>query len=1233
MSSLKSLYQQNKEGVTVSKYLKQSSPNSLGDGVESGAHLKSLKERQNYFLPPIDYSKPENFVRFGSAFQYYKNTFEYISSYYPYDGSGLEKTNFYNDINPLEKFMLEEKYPKSTGFVIVGSPYGFADKNTSQYDYITTKQYINVKGGPHKTTKYDAAKRRTSNLEFGGPSGSTVEFFLKKDSLIDQTSESRKMAIFDVTNGVTTANSSSADYGRLRIALASGSETQFFVTMLSGTNGFIETPVPSTPGQITISDGTWRNFSFVFKTDEQPPKIDFYVNGTCIETDIPPSASSGYDPNKAIGLVTGTMIGNIGALRAAPDGYAGLGTPIAEGDGKLSASVDEFRFWKSERNAENIGRYWFANVEGGSDKYDANVDLGVYFKFNEGITTTSSVDSVVLDYSGRISNGSFTGYTDACRNTGSAIDQLQIEYVSEPGDPIIRTGNPRYTSAKFQYESTGSIYDRTNTTYLINNLPNWIIEAEENGENEIVGLTQIISGYFDTLYNQLTALKELKYTEYVSGTLSNSIDEFPFNDRLVDNFGIQAPELFENADVLAQFFKRDEQINFDQRLVDIKNSIYKNIYNNLNFILKSKGNEKSVRNFIRCLGVGEEILSFNVYSDNRDYELSSSYNSTVSTKKYVDFTALLNQTDSEATVYQYYDSTNANSVGLISGSNLLDQFAFTLQSEFVFPNKDLQDTLAYNIPQVVTSSLFGFHTPLYTDPTSSNLTWASAANDFGLQVYAIKSPAEYAEITAPSYRVKDAYFVVKNRAGTTLLTSSVYRNVYDNSRWGFSLSLKPKKYPFSNGVLGTAVSSYELSLDGVNYESGVKQSVFNVKADLTYPTGSSTLRSAKRVYVGAHKTNYTGSTLESTDIRASSTRFWTDHLTQDNLSLQTKEVDTSGRIYPSRNAFLFQTGSTLNTSMQVYIPRVQTLALDWDYADVTGSDASGMFTVSDASYGLNDGSYEATYQKNPFSNINLRQHTGRGDSFTALATPARKQYVYADRLLPPDFTSTSDMVQSLSADDEIFQTFQKPVSSFFAIEKSMYRSISNRMLALFASIKEFNNFIGEPVNKYRLGYKRMEKMREIFFRQVQNDIVDLQKYLDYYKWLDTAMTQMLDQLMPASARYAPNVRNVVESHTLERNKIQYKAPLLTTPGSLNRVNIIEGSVNGDPEQVGEPGGGALPPQQPASPSPRNLGGNGFSIAPGVLEGLGAPREQINVDRFQDWINNFDPDSLIRPNLG
>ena len=1180
MSSLKSLYQNNKEGTTIGKYLKSSAPTTIGDGVESKAHLDALTSKNDYFLPPIDYSDPENFVKFGSAYEYYKNAFEYIASDYPYDGSGLEKTNFYNNINPLEKYTLEVVYPRSTGFITIGSEYGTAYSNSSGYYSSSLDQYVQVKGGPHLNTKLDTSKNRTSNLEFGGTSGTTLEFFLKKDGLIDSGSQSPRQVVFDLTNGVT--DSGSVDYGRFRVELVSGSETQFNVTMLSGASGFNNVLVPSTADQTTISDGTWRNFSFAFNTSGSSgkPSLDFYANGTCIETGI--TGSSNIES-----VVAGTMIGNIGALRQAPSGSTG----ILEGAGKLSASVDEFRFWKTKRDAEQIGRYWFANVEGGSDKYDANVSLGVYFKFNEGITGTTDTDKIVLDYSGRVSNGTFTGYATSCRNTGSAINQLSLKSVSERGDPIIRTMHPDYISTKNRYELSGSTYDGTNNARLLNHLPAWIIEEEENNNNEIIALTQIISGYFDTLYNQLTALKKLKYINYISGSLTDSIDEFPHNDRLVENFGLATPELFENTDVLAQFFQRDETINFDQQLVDIKNSIYKNIYNNLNFILKSKGNEKAVRNFIRCLGVGEEVLAFNTYSDDTDFELTSSYNTSVSTKKYVDFTALLNREDGGANVYQYYDSSNSNSVGLISGSTQLDEYAFTLQAEFIFPNKDEQDQLSYIVPSVISSSLFGFHTPINTSPSSTDLTWQASATDFGLQVYAVKSPGEFAEVVTPTSRVKDAYFVVEDRAGNTLLTSSIFRNVYENERWNLSLTLKPKRYPFSDGILNSSVGStgYELGLYGVNFDTGIKQNYFNETIDLTYASGSSIINSAKRVYIGAHKTNFTGSTLTSTDVRASSTRYWTDYFSPEVLDIQAREVDTHGSLHPSRNSYLFQTASA-----GVFVPSIQTLALNWEFAEVTGSDASGRFIVQDASHGLNDGSYEATYQGDTFSNINLRQHTGRGDFFTTNSTPVRKQYVYADKLLPPEYIASNEMVKVLSADDEVFGTFKKPASSFFAIEKSMYRSISNRMLHLFASIKDFNNLIGEPVNKYRMNYKHMEKMREIFFRKVQNDIVDLQKYLDYYKWLDTAMTQMLDQLMPASARYAANVRNVVESHTLERNKIQYRAPLLTGPGSPSRRGVITGDVGGDDVIMGvegDPDDGNFGEIRPAEDNPREQGGN------------------------------------------
>ena len=68
--------------------------------------------------------------------------------------------------------------------------------------------------------------------------------------------------------------------------------------------------------------------------------------------------------------------------------------------------------------------------------------MGVYYKFNEGITLTSSIDSVVLDYSGRVSNGSWVGYATNARSIKSAIIQSSAS-ATEFADPIIHLENPK----------------------------------------------------------------------------------------------------------------------------------------------------------------------------------------------------------------------------------------------------------------------------------------------------------------------------------------------------------------------------------------------------------------------------------------------------------------------------------------------------------------------------------------------------------------------------------------------------------------------------------------------------------------------------------------------------------------------------------------------------------------------------------------------------------------------
>ena len=89
---------------------------------------------------------------------------------------------------------------------------------------------------------------------------------------------------------------------------------------------------------------------------------------------------------------------------------------------------------------------------------------------------------------------------------------------------------------------------------------------------------------------------------------SASFKPLPFSRHLVESVGLLAPEIFVDATILQQFASRNDDKNFKEKLHNVKNQIYENIYNNIVYIYKSKGTEKAFRNLIRCYGVGEELV-------------------------------------------------------------------------------------------------------------------------------------------------------------------------------------------------------------------------------------------------------------------------------------------------------------------------------------------------------------------------------------------------------------------------------------------------------------------------------------------------------------------------------------------------------------------------------------------------------------------------------------------------
>ena len=234
--------------------------------------------------------------------------------------------------------------------------------------------------------------------------------------------------------------------------------------------------------------------------------------------------------------VTGALRANIGALISSP-----VSSSAAQYSGKLSASLDEFRYWKTERSGKEIGRHWFTQVGGGTNddpkpfketREKVNTNLGVYYKFNEGITGVAATDSVLLDYSGRISNGSWTGYTSDSRATGSAI-VLSKAAIKEYKDPIIYAFHPEVSALATRLQLTGSEYDVNNNAAIYNSIPSWITEEDEEGQRQLKQLIQIMSSYFDTLQLQVESLSNLKDITYASG----SQKPLPFADRFIKIFG------------------------------------------------------------------------------------------------------------------------------------------------------------------------------------------------------------------------------------------------------------------------------------------------------------------------------------------------------------------------------------------------------------------------------------------------------------------------------------------------------------------------------------------------------------------------------------------------------------------------------------------------------------------------------------------------------------------------
>lgn len=875
---------------------------------------------------------------------------------------------------------------------------------------------------------------------------------------------------------------------------------------------------------------------------------------------------------------------------------------VGKGAGSHNFSFDEFRFWKKARTHKEVGRHWFTQYGGGVNSKDVklvdpgNVDLGVYYKFNEGVLDEQNIDhrdATIFDYSGRVSNGEVVNYYTGTRNLGSAINEANNEMAwvgtryTEFKDPILYPDHPDVEALRAEKKLLGSGHDSVNNTAIYHTMPEWITD-EDNGN--LLNLTQVVSNYFDQLHLQIEELPRIKDVTY--DTIEEGGDApYHFAKDLLTSMGFVTPDIFVDATILEEIASRGEDEIFDHNLQKIKNIIYQNIYNNLVYIYKSKGTEKSFRNLIRCFGIDDELIKLNLYADEVTYKFEDNVRYTSVQKNYADF----NDPDRfDSVVWQGTETT----VDFIPGIDNIPSapaearkiIPATMQCEVIFPRFAAPDHPSY-FPRT-----FGYTGA--PDTAESSIMGIYEVDNSGLHTGLAGEIRLFAQRVG---RDEKAAFFILEAAGSRI-ESPVFKDVYDNESWNFAVRLRVEdKYwdggdaPVDLAVEDAALlePTYVLELYGVRTTLDEVEDEFLISMGVEYRWAQEFFNHNQRMYVGASYEEFeTDSTQRDlrceSDVKVSSVRYWLDYIDDDTVKAHAMDADSHGRMNPMKPAYFTQMSLVEDMSAGlglpawaqpiphgIHLPQIKTLLLDWDFETVETADGGGGNpTVSDAGFDVPDVSHgleEAAERYGWIGELAEHQYVGRGFFYLPNDIQAvDRDYVYSAKKQLPESLSSSNTVNILRQDDDLFPKNARPINHFWAIEKSMYQTISEEMIKMFASVKEFNNLVGMPVNRYRQDYKELGKLRQLFFEKVENT-PSLERFVEFYKWIDSSLNIMLQQLIPASANFSDSMRTMVESHVLERNKYWTKFPTL----EMNQ-DPPEGTIRGINELLYDWGEGFAP---------------------------------------------------------
>ena len=661
--------------------------------------------------------------------------------------------------------------------------------------------------------------------------------------------------------------------------------------------------------------------------------------------------------------------------------------------------------------------------------------------------------------------------------------------------------------------SSASIFDKQNPNRLMKLVPTFIGDREENQPFEL--FCDMIGEHFDPIW---THVKEITQTIDNSHKLGVSKNLVYY---MLQNLGIEAYDQFENEDLINYIFGQSMITNDTSTIItgsnetfakqDITKEIWKRLYHNAPYLLKTKGTERGLRALMSCYGVPSTVLNVKEYGgpvkDKTNYKTFSYDKSSL---------ALFGSSSNNG----YFLKTAWTS----SLSNALESDAKTITFR-IKPERSIKQYHLFSLSgsgKYAAGTRATFDTHLILDPyTGGDISSSGDSIKYGrIQAISGSSISPYYGVLAET-----SYFPIYNGDFWNVHIGREENNtIYGTANFGAYQSNHLKHISYHTSSFDTSFSTVKFSWGGKGTNGG------DFGEAQAYFCGVEQNKSQYYNYVNT--LGYTGSLQE---VRY----YFHSASTSDILKPKTLKIQ-------ALDPFIYA-GNTTSSAYDELIfraPLGSNLVCESDQSidtssfhpniDVTYVPDNTIFSnMSGARY---KEVLEVHHLPTPDTGIVMTSEKVRMDEGTIdddiLSVDRRSEISVLDRQ-PPDF---------------------EDLGVFFSPQTEINENIIYNMGAF-----RLDDFIGSPLPTAQTAslYTDLRHLRKDYFKRVPKRF----NYWDYIKLinqLDHTLFKMIEQWVPMKANLKTGL--LIEPHYLERTKFPRELPVIDdgqtmVEGSYNTVNF------------------------------------------------------------------------------